>query len=65
MLYDELSDGNEHVIDSSCSGPLFKNENDTWQLYGMLVENSLQHTSSSSISILGPVSNKNGVLELI
>ena len=47
-FYRGLTDQNRHLVDASCGGTfLLKNENEAWELFENLSENSLQHTMAN------------------
>ncbi|CAN6447669.1 unnamed protein product [Victoria cruziana] len=60
-FYEGLSDSLKQAIDSSCGGSLMlKDEDEAWDLFDTLAENSLHHAGPSAFRLAG----KKGVLEV-
>ncbi|XP_043725789.1 uncharacterized protein LOC122672368 [Telopea speciosissima] len=65
-FYDGLTDRNRQMVDASCGGTfIHKSENEAWQLFETLSENSLYHVSASrtEIPMSGP-QRKGGLYEV-
>ncbi|GAV60410.1 LOW QUALITY PROTEIN: hypothetical protein CFOL_v3_03941, partial [Cephalotus follicularis] len=64
-FYDGLTAQNRQMVDASCGGTfMHKNEDEAWQLFEALSENSLHHLASTIESSAMGTQNKGGIYEV-
>ncbi|GAV73224.1 gag-asp_proteas domain-containing protein, partial [Cephalotus follicularis] len=64
-FYDGLTAQNRQMVDASCGGIfMYKSEDEAWQLFEALSENSLQHLSSRIESSAMGTQKKGGIYEV-
>ncbi|GAV72245.1 hypothetical protein CFOL_v3_15733, partial [Cephalotus follicularis] len=64
-FYDGLTAQNRQMVDASCGGTfMHKNEDEAWQLFESLSENSLHHSSSRVESSAMDTQKKGGIYEV-